>query len=534
MASSFVDFLNPLGSESTNLIVNADQTVDVLTATGSMLRLPQEITDMGLPTSTPGVIHSGFHGYRGSTHVGYVPGSAYDTASDIAVSLGSRLPPPTTVENAFTALRYFPAPKHDGLIPSRSLDLYDRPINTGDTTEVLYAGTNNLAGIGSEGGFVSHYVYPEHNIVINVTQAGHVLHPGIVVRQIEVRDGLIYVRTEGIGVGDFAALNNSADVTVFFPMDLLIEDLLNGYGSEPIPSSADQIDVERLKVLQECFLAGTPISMWDGTEKPIEQIRPGDIVMSYDEDGSLMPGRVSQMFQNQAKHILDVFGLHMTPGHVTFCGDGVFAGRHVPIIDILRSDGALVHKDGTKVRANTGEALGSDKDSFIWAVAGEKLDNGAVKVHDKGQIRLGTRYIVDDGRDISVHDLILDAGGTITPAGLVSGYDNVGAAPFFWPFTEMLPKPESYILQRSAVHLSEIYQASEWEALPPQMPVPVGPDGNPIRPANEAVLETMPPNVPLSSENGPLEPSMDHKQRKEDSARNRRSDKQVGGSSTIH
>ncbi len=61
--------------------------------------------------------------------------------------------------------------------------------------------------------------------------------------------------------------------------------------------------------INECFLASTPISMWDGTEKPIEQVKPGDIVVSYDEDGNLVPGRVSKTKTNRVKHIPDVFGL---------------------------------------------------------------------------------------------------------------------------------------------------------------------------------------------------------------------------------
>jgi len=33
-----------------------------------------------------------------------------------------------------------------------------------------------------------------------------------------------------------------------------------------------------------CFLAGTPIALSDGTEKPIEDVKVGDIVLSYDEE----------------------------------------------------------------------------------------------------------------------------------------------------------------------------------------------------------------------------------------------------------
>jgi hypothetical protein len=38
------------------------------------------------------------------------------------------------------------------------------------------------------------------------------------------------------------------------------------------------------------------------------------------------------------------------PGHAFLCAEGRFAGRHVPLIDILRDDGAVVRQDGTRVR----------------------------------------------------------------------------------------------------------------------------------------------------------------------------------------
>ena len=221
----------------------------------------------------------------------------------------------------------------------------------------------------------------------------------------------------------------------------------------------------------ECFLAGTPISLWGQTTKPIEEIIPGDEVTSYDAAGNLIPGKVTRIFRNQAKHILDVFGLHVTPGHVTFCGDGKFDSQHVPMIDILRSDGALVKEDGTKVRACTNEPLGSAKDQMIWAITGDRLADGRLKIRDRGQIRLGTRFITDDGYEVSVADLIHGAGAVVTPDGLIQQGKGQGV-PFLWTFSKMLPKPEDYILQRSVLTLNDIYHAAEWEAVPPQMPLP--------------------------------------------------------------
>ncbi len=73
--------------------------------------------------------------------------------------------------------------------------------------------------------------------------------------------------------------------------------------------------------LPRCFLAGTPILMADGTTKPIEAIRPGDEVAAFDPDaqqglGPLRPGKVTRTFTNVTRTIINLRGLHMTPGHV--------------------------------------------------------------------------------------------------------------------------------------------------------------------------------------------------------------------------
>jgi hypothetical protein len=48
-------------------------------------------------------------------------------------------------------------------------------------------------------------------------------------------------------------------------------------------------------VFPECFVAGTPITMADGSEKPIEQIVPGEVVMAFDEQARvLVPAYVAR------------------------------------------------------------------------------------------------------------------------------------------------------------------------------------------------------------------------------------------------
>jgi hypothetical protein len=73
-----------------------------------------------------------------------------------------------------------------------------------------------------------------------------------------------------------------------------------------------------------CFLAGTRITMADGTEKPIEAIQAGDMVLAYDEkDGTLKPDRVKVVHEpvtaegylvvNEKLHLTNVHPV-LTPG----------------------------------------------------------------------------------------------------------------------------------------------------------------------------------------------------------------------------
>ena len=221
-----------------------------------------------------------------------------------------------------------------------------------------------------------------------------------------------------------------------------------------------------------CFLAGTPIDMWDGTQKPIEEVEADDLVLSYDAEGALRPGRVVRTFRKEAAHVLDLFGLMVTPGHSTLCGEGKYAGQHVPILDILRTDGAIVAKDGTLIRAATGCKVGSDKDRHVRLLVGRQSEGG-MAAWTEGPVRLGTRVILEDGRDFAIGDILRAAGGTLGEDGLVRGPGEAEGAPLHLDFLTALPKPEDYILARSGLTLEEIYAEAEWEpGAQPRTPAP--------------------------------------------------------------
>lgn len=294
-----------------------------------------------------------------------------------------------------------------------------------------------------------------------------------------------------------------------------------------------------------CFLAGTMISMWpldasikpnaggiyDRYEvlakvwsKPIETITPDDWVLSYDRKNNLLPGKVTRVFQSQAKHILDVFGMMVTPGHAALCGDGRFAGKHVPIIDILRSDGALVCEDGTMIRANTGCKVGSYEDRFVLLAEGHVDDKGNLDLWDQGLVRVGARFITGEGKDISIADILGNAGATVNAEGRIEYPHMDFAMPLHLSFLVQMPQPEDYILRRSNLTLREIYEANEWEdAARPQMQAPVILDRGPVRPLPEYQSNMMPRNEPMSFTSAfeHLAPSMNRKARKAMEARQR-------------
>ena len=258
----------------------------------------------------------------------------------------------------------------------------------------------------------------------------------------------------------------------------------------------------------QCFKSDTPIQMWpldpsikpraDGGydeqlvlskvwEKQISDIQVGDLVTSYDDNGRLQPGQVVRTMQNQSTHILDFWGTGVTPGHAYYCADGVFKGKHVPLMDILRTDGAIMRADGSFVRATTNCEVGSPDDRVIVAVLGDGET-------EPFYVRFGTRILLEHGQDVTVGELISANGGSVTEQGLVLYNGSEHAAPFNWTFSKQVPHPEDYILRRSQVDLEAIYLAGEWEEFETQLAAPVS--------IGEALNQTsyITPNIPAAFE----------------------------------
>jgi RHS repeat-associated protein len=105
-----------------------------------------------------------------------------------------------TTDNVFDYLRRFPAPGYDG----------DCAIDGGNTADVP-----TLGG-------VTHLVDEGKQAIANITNPDHLLYPGKVVRNVEERNGWIYVHTFGDGIGSFGTLNELLKGVVWRPVDAQI------------------------------------------------------------------------------------------------------------------------------------------------------------------------------------------------------------------------------------------------------------------------------------------------------------------------
>ncbi|WP_198011648.1 hypothetical protein [Roseovarius nubinhibens] len=278
---------------------------------------------------------------------------------------------------------------------------------------------------------------------------------------------------------------------------------------------------------QSCFGPEVPIDMWpldpdlnpgpDGIydqdavrakvwKKPIELIQVGDLVVSFDDDGNLVPGPVTRTFQNNAKILLNFHGTRVTPGHVYYRPDSKKSYKYETLIDVLRDDGVIQKQDGTLIRAATNVPVDSPRDGFVRAIAGRHKADGAFEQTDEGRIRLGTRFLIGTGEEcksVSVADLIECNRGVVGDDELIHVGDSPGV-PFTWDFGDTLPKPEDFVLACSGTTLEDIYKAAEWESQGPRLPAPMVLDRGPVQPLKDVALSEMPRNEPLNVTHAPM------------------------------
>ncbi|MEH6478463.1 MAG: hypothetical protein V7727_22410, partial [Sneathiella sp.] len=233
-----------------------------------------------------------------------------------------------------------------------------------------------------------------------------------------------------------------------------------GYTDEEI-SYDTKIPEENLR----CFAAGTLIDMADGTQKSIETIEIGDRVLAYEPDtelgrGELKSAKVSRTMVNQVDELIDFHGVKMTPGHATLCGDGPHQGRHIPIMDILMADGAIVERDGSLIRAATNLPVGSEGDQILQVLF---ITNTAQKIYDRGQMRAGTLQINEDGSEYRVIDSLKRERYQIHSDGLISQGDEKPHPLYYFGVP---PKPEDYVLKKSRLIIGDLYRTGTTDEIP--------------------------------------------------------------------
>lgn len=102
-----------------------------------------------------------------------------------------------------------------------------------------------------------------------------------------------------------------------------------------------------------CFASGVVVQLSGGFEKPISEIVAGDVVLSFDASGALVPGRVTQLLPNVTDTFLRLSnGTVVTPGHRYLRPDGSF----LEIAEIVAGDGRVVDQNG-QVLTLTAEVL---------------------------------------------------------------------------------------------------------------------------------------------------------------------------------
>ncbi|CAN0532143.1 unnamed protein product, partial [Laminaria digitata] len=243
----------------------------------------------------------------------------------------------------------------------------------------------------------------------------------------------------------------------------------------------EEIDSSISGKVKYCFVAGTLVDMADGSQKPIEQIKTGDEVMTFDPfaengRGGLRASRVTQTHATPNRVVIDFHGTRVTPGHLFLCGDGPDAGDYAMLLDIIRADGAVVRADGSKVRAATNCALGSDGDRML--TVGYFIDSedaharqGEVRI---ARIRAGTRLLSDDGKDWSFLDAMTEQGFEFFEDGLVA---QAGEEPHPFYYFGAPPKPEDYVLKKSGFTLDQLL--AEDTAMVAEDAIPVPPAARP-------------------------------------------------------
>lgn len=126
----------------------------------------------------------------------------------------------------------------------------------------------------------------------------------------------------------------------------------------------NQDEFIELLLQQHCFPAGSKILLEDGLTKAIELIRDGDIVQSFNREGILVKGLVTETWQTENQPLVEIITevgrFKVTPGHKFAIHEGGFKCIDEISIDI----DFLVDTNGRKVKIR--EVLDVEDKSTVY------------------------------------------------------------------------------------------------------------------------------------------------------------------------
>jgi len=194
----------------------------------------------------------------------------------------------------------------------------------------------------------------------------------------------------------------------------------------------------------ECFSHDALVSLADGGQKAIGELRLGDQVVSFGDrcdllESTFSTGRVTAIHTREAEETLDFHGTIVTPGHVFLSGDGTFK----KLAEILEEDGTVVREDGSLMRARTGCPVGSVED-LVVPVTYTDTETGETMT---AAMRAGAPFAAEGEDVVTVADAMRKVGYELGADGFFTDIDGNRMAAH-WPWGE--PDPRALAENRAA------------------------------------------------------------------------------------
>jgi ATP-dependent DNA helicase UvrD/PcrA len=141
----------------------------------------------------------------------------------------------------------------------------------------------------------------------------------------------------------------------------------------------------------QCLVAGTQVTMGDGSVRPIEEVQPGDLVLSSYGSGDFRPARVTDTFAGRRSEGIEIAlrsgrRIVSTPDHTHFAGfrPGLSPRGHLTYVMVR---GGMGFRVGTTYGNLAGRAMQEHADG-AWVVSAHETE-AAARVEE---LKLSLRY----------------------------------------------------------------------------------------------------------------------------------------------